>query len=102
MDDRKSKSGYLFTLAGGAISWSSKKQDSVALSSMEAEYIAASEVVKEAVWLKEFLSTLKIANSVNKPITVYCDNQAALKVSMDPSFKARLNTLTEDIIIFVM
>jgi hypothetical protein len=89
LDHRKSTSGYLFTLAGGAISWCSKKQDSVALSSMEAEYIAASEAVKEAVWLKEFLSSLKIVDSVNKPVTVYCDNQAALKVSRDPRFHSK-------------
>ena len=64
-------------------------QESVALSSMEAKYIAASEAVKEAVWLKDFLSTLKIVESVNKPITVHCDNQAALKVSRDPMFHSK-------------
>jgi hypothetical protein len=89
LDARKSTSGYLFTLAGGAISWRSKKQDSVALSSMEAEYIAASEAVKEAVWLKDFLSTLKIVDCVKRPTTVYCDNQAALKVSRDPKFHSK-------------
>jgi glycerol-3-phosphate cytidylyltransferase-like family protein len=73
-------------LAGGAISWKSKKQESVALSSMEAEYIAACEAVKEAVWLKEFLTTLKIVKSVESPITVFCDNQAAIKVAKDPRF----------------
>jgi hypothetical protein len=88
-DDRKSTSGYLFTLAGGAISWRSKKQDSVAVSSMEAEYIAASEAVKEAVWLKEFLSTLKIIESARKPVVVYCDNQAAIRVSRDPKYHSK-------------
>lgn len=88
-DDRKSTSGYLFTIAGGAISWRSKKQDSVAMSSMEAEYIAASEAAKEAVWLKEFLSTLKIIDSARKPVMVYCDNQAAIKVSRDPRFHSK-------------
>ena len=90
LDDRKSTSGYLFTLAGGAISWSSKKQDLVALSSMEAEYIVASEVVKEAVWLKEFLSTLKIVGSASKPVVVYCDNQAAIKVFRYPKFHSKI------------
>lgn len=88
-DDRKSTSGYLFTIAGGAISWRSKKQDSVAMSSMEAEYIAASEAAKEAVWLKEFLSTLKIIDSARKPVMVYCDNQAAIKVSRHPRFHSK-------------
>ncbi len=58
-DDRKSTSGNIFTLAGGAISWCSKKKDSVALPSMEAEYIAAFEAVKEGVWLREFLASLR-------------------------------------------
>jgi transposase InsO family protein len=89
LDERKSTSGYLFTLAGGAISWKSKKQDSVALSSMESEYIAASEAVKEGVWLKEFLASLKIVESASKPVTIYCDNQAAMKVSRDPKFHSK-------------
>lgn len=90
LDDRKSTSGYLLTLAGGAISWSSKKQDSVALSSMEAEYIAASEAVKEAVWLKEFLSTLKIVESASNSVVVYCDNQVAINVSRYPKFHSKI------------
>ena len=51
----KSTSRYVFTLGGGAISWWSVKQTSIADSTMEAEYIVASEVTKEAVWLKNFL-----------------------------------------------
>ena len=56
---------------------------------MEAEYIAASEAVKECVWLKEFLSSLKIVESASRPVTVYCDNQAAIKVSRDPKFHSK-------------
>ena len=56
---------------------------------MEVEYIAASEAVMEAVWLKEFLSTLKIIESVSKPVVLYCDNQAAIKVSRDPKFHSK-------------
>uniref|UniRef100_A0A8R7U2N5 Retrovirus-related Pol polyprotein from transposon TNT 1-94 n=1 Tax=Triticum urartu TaxID=4572 RepID=A0A8R7U2N5_TRIUA len=89
LDDRKSTSGYLFTLAGGAISWSRKKQDSVALSSMEAEYIAASEAVKEGVWLKEFLASLVVVESTSYPVTIFYDNQAAIKVSKDPKFHSK-------------
>ena len=51
IDSRKSTSGYVFTFGGGAISWRSVKQSSIADSTMEAEYIAASEAAKEAVWL---------------------------------------------------
>jgi hypothetical protein len=52
LDKRRSTSGYVFTLAGGAISWISKLQNIVALSTTEAEYVAASHACKEAVWLK--------------------------------------------------
>ena len=55
IDSRKSTSGYVFTFGGGAISWRSVKQSSIANSTMEAEYIAVSEATKEVVWLKNFL-----------------------------------------------
>jgi hypothetical protein len=52
VNDRKSTSGFVFVLAGGAISWGLKKQSAVALSSTEAEYIAATHAAKEVVWLR--------------------------------------------------
>ena len=58
IDSRKSTSGYVFTFGGGAISWRSVKQSSIAASTMEAEYIAASEAAKEVVWLKNFIIDL--------------------------------------------
>ena len=51
IDSRKSTSGYVFTFGGGAISWRSVKQSSIADSTMEAEYKAASEAAKEVMWL---------------------------------------------------
>jgi ribonuclease HI len=76
-DDRKSTSGYVFILANGPISWQSNKQSTVALSTMEAEYIALSEAAKEAKFLRHLIST------INKPITgptiVKTDSQAALE-----------------------
>ena len=89
LDERKSTSGCLFTLAGGGISWKSKKQTSVVQSSMEAEYIAANEAVKDGVWLRNFLVSLEIVENVSDPVTVYCDNQAAIKLSKDPKFHSR-------------
>ena len=58
VNDRRSISGYVFMLSGGAISWSSKKQGSTALSSTEAEYIAGAHAATEAIWLRTFLSEL--------------------------------------------
>ena len=54
LNGRKSTSGYLFTFAGGAVSWQSRLQKCVALSTTEAEYIASNEVGKEMLWLKRF------------------------------------------------
>ncbi|KAJ9539255.1 hypothetical protein OSB04_031988 [Centaurea solstitialis] len=63
IDDFRSQSGYVFTLNGGAISWKSSKQDTIADSTTEAEYIAASDAAKEAVWLRNFLSDLRVVAS---------------------------------------
>jgi len=58
LDDWKSISGYTFNLGSGTISWSSKKQATVAGSSTEAEYVATDHVMKEAMWLHTLLSLL--------------------------------------------
>ena len=89
LDERRSTSGYRFTLAGGAISWCSKLRQPVALSSMEAEYIAASEAAKEGVWLREFLVALKVVESASQPVTIFCDNMSAIKVAKDPNFHSK-------------
>ena len=60
LDFRKSTSGCVFTLGGGAISWRSVKQSCIANSSMEVEYVTACEATKEVVWLKKFLSDLGV------------------------------------------
>ena len=60
LDFRKSTSGCVFTLGGGAISWRSVKQSCFADSTMEAKYVAACEAAKEAIWLKKFLYDLGV------------------------------------------
>ena len=70
IDSKKSTSGYVFTFGGGAISWQSVKQSSIADSTMEAEYIAASEAAKEAVWLKNFLMDLEVVTFERSAITL--------------------------------
>ena len=59
-DDLKSQSGFIFQLNGGVVSWKSSKQETTADSTTEAEYIAASEASKEAVWIKKFISELSV------------------------------------------
>ncbi|KAJ9566348.1 hypothetical protein OSB04_002314 [Centaurea solstitialis] len=83
-DDFRSQSGYVFTLNGGAISWKSSKQDTIADSTTEAEYIAASDAAKEAVWLRNFLSDLRVISSVSRPIDIFCDNSGAVAQAKEP------------------
>ena len=83
LDFRKSTSGYVFTLGGGAISWS-VKQSCIADSTMEVEYVAASEAGKEAIWLKKFLSDLGVMRMEQIPITLFCDNSGVVAQSKDP------------------
>ncbi|KAJ9567714.1 hypothetical protein OSB04_003680 [Centaurea solstitialis] len=84
IDDFRSQLGYIFTLNGGAISWKSSKQDTIADSTTEAEYIAASDAAKEAVWLRNFLSDLRVVASVSRPIDILCDNSGAVAQAKEP------------------
>ncbi|KAJ9565658.1 hypothetical protein OSB04_001624 [Centaurea solstitialis] len=83
-DDFRSQSGYVFTLNGGAISWKSSKQDTIADSTTEAEYIAASDAAKEAVWLRNLLSDLRVVACVSRPIDIFCDNSGAVAQAKEP------------------
>jgi hypothetical protein len=65
-------------LAGGAISWKSIKQKLTAANTMQAEFVACYEAVGQAVWLKNFLPGLEVVDSISRPLTLYCDNQAAV------------------------
>lgn len=76
--NRRSNSGYLFKLNGGVISWSSRKQKCVALSSTEAELIALTEASKEGIWIRRLLN--EIDRIVCDPMTIYEDNQSCLKL----------------------
>lgn len=87
VNDRKSTSGYLFQMCGGAISWRSKKQPCVALSTAEAEYIALSSAVQEALWIKQLLLDMK--EDTKTPITMYEDNQAAINMTKNPNYHGR-------------
>ena len=88
IESRRSTSGYVFVLNGGCISWRSKKQRTVALSSTEAEYMALSEATQEAVWLKAFMRELG-QDAGNSALTVYEDNQGAIALAKNPEFHKR-------------
>ena len=85
---KHSTSGYVFTLAQAAISWSSKRQPTIALSSCEAEIMAASEAAKEAVFLDRLCSELELKRS-DEPIHLYCDNKAAIDSAYNPENHSR-------------
>ena len=69
---------YIFILNGGAICWKKFKQNTVADSIYEAEYIATSDAAKEAVWLWKFIDELGVTPSTNGPVLLYCDNTRAI------------------------
>lgn len=77
IEDRRSCSGYVVTLGNGPITWSSKKQKSVALSTMEAEYTALSEATKEVIYLRDLLKHMNFEYFLKDATTVYCDNQSS-------------------------
>ncbi|KAK8547476.1 hypothetical protein V6N12_031613 [Hibiscus sabdariffa] len=83
-DDSRSQSGFVFCLNGGAVSWKSSKQDTVADSTTEAEYIAASEAAKEAVWIKKFITGLGVIPSISDAVDLYCDNNGAIAQEKEP------------------
>ena len=75
LDSRRSTSGYIFMLAGGAISWKSVKQTLVATSTMEAELVACYEASNHWIWLWNFITTLQIIDGIDRPLRIYCDNK---------------------------
>ena len=83
-DDFRSQSGYVYCLNGGAVSWKSSKQETVADSTTEAEYIASSDAAKEAVWMRKFISELGVVPSIKDPIELYCDNNGAIALAKEP------------------
>ncbi|KAG8502831.1 hypothetical protein CXB51_000478 [Gossypium anomalum] len=86
-DDMRSTSGYFFTLGSGSFCWSSKKQQTVAQSTAEAEYIAVAAAVNQAIWLRKLLSDLNEEQSEATEIMV--DNQSAVAIAKNPVFHGK-------------
>jgi hypothetical protein len=78
LDTDRSMPGYVFKLAGGAISWSSYKQTVMTSSTMHIEFVACYETVGQAMWLKKFVSGLRVVNSIERPLKLYYDNEPAI------------------------
>jgi hypothetical protein len=77
-DTEKSTSGYVFLLAGGAISWKSSKQTVATSSTMYAEFVAYYEATGQAMWLKKFVLKLRVVDSIERPLKLYCDNEPTI------------------------
>jgi hypothetical protein len=86
-DDRRSVTGYAFLLAGGAISWQSKKQRTVALSTVEAEYMALTQASKEAIWWRSTMKGLGYDTAL--PTVLHCDSQGAIALAKNPAHHSR-------------
>lgn len=87
LDDRKSTSGYVFLIGGSAVSWASKKQPIVTLSTTEAEYVAATSCAQQAIWLKQVLE--EMGSKQDGSIVIWCDNSSTIKLSKNPVFHGR-------------
>ncbi|KAI9200747.1 hypothetical protein LWI28_012696 [Acer negundo] len=84
VDDRRSTTCYIFNLGLGAIAWNSKKQPSTALSSSEADYMAATSAACQAVWLRRILEDMKQHQKV--PTVVHCDNHSTIAMTRNSVF----------------
>ncbi|XP_065091045.1 uncharacterized protein LOC135712004 [Ochlerotatus camptorhynchus] len=85
LDDRKSTSGYIFMLQGGAVSWCCKRQPTVALSTCEAEYMALSAAVQEAMWWRGLMKQL----GLDQTIELCCDNQSTICIAKNGGYTPR-------------
>ncbi|CAK1579065.1 unnamed protein product [Parnassius mnemosyne] len=86
VDTRKSTTGYIFMMNGGPITWSSQKQKTIALSTTEAEFVAACEAAKEMIWLRQLMLDL---GENCKCVTMFIDNQSAIKLINNPVYHKR-------------
>ena len=87
VNDRRSTMGYAFSLGDGMVSWSSKRQPTVALSTTEAEYMAASHCTKEAIWLRQLLDDMRCR--YDEGTFIMCGNQGNIALAKNPVYHTR-------------
>jgi len=85
--DHHTISSYTFLIDGGAVSWSSKRQEIISLSTTESEYVAATHGVKEALWLRSLL--LEVFGPFKDVTVLLCDNQSAIALACDHQYHTR-------------
>ncbi|KAI7815493.1 Retrovirus-related Pol polyprotein, partial [Rhyzopertha dominica] len=81
-DDSKSICGFVVILSGGVVSWRSKKQQIIATSTVEAEYISMFETCKQMIWIMELLNEIGLSDYLPKPCKVFVDNQGACDLAV--------------------
>ena len=86
IDDRHPTSGNVILIAGGAVSWLSKRQATVALSTAEAEYVSLTTMIQEAIWIRRLLQCI---GEKDDTVTVFEDNQGAIKMAQNPVMHSR-------------
>ena len=87
-DTRHSTSRFCFSLGSGMVSWSSRQQKHITLSTCEAKYVAASEASQELVWLRHLLAGLDLRQPTASPLL--CDNNSTITLSSNPAFHTKL------------
>ena len=86
-EDRKAISGYTFLIDGGTVSWASKKQEIVSLSTTESKYVATTHATKEVLWLRSFIGEVLVP--LDEPITLFSDNQSAIMLTKNHQYHVR-------------
>ena len=81
VNSRKSTSGYVFMFTSGAMSWRSNKQNLTTTSTMEAEFVSCFDATSHGVWLRSFISGLRVIDSVSRPLRMFCDNSVAVFIA---------------------
>ena len=80
-DSRRSTTGYIYMLDGGAISYNRAKHTLIASSTMVAEFIACFEASNHGIWLQNFVMWLRIADTIERPLKIFCDNNLTILYS---------------------
>jgi len=89
VDSQKSASDYIFMLAGGVVSWRSAKQTLTTTSTMEVEFVSCFEATSHGVWLKSFVSGLRVVDSISRPLKLYWNNFVAIFMAKNNKSESR-------------